>query len=324
MKALTTSALQFARVLAFFVLAQCALADTYPSQTIRLIVPFGPGGSADAIARPLAEKLGATLGQAVIVDNRPGGLTVIGADRVAKAPPDGYTLFLMPGTHVLTPYMVAKIPYDVMNDFTPVAYLGTQPYFIFSNVEQPYKTFTEMIAYAKAHPEGVAMGVSDAVTRVVATALAQAANVKMTIVAYKGGGPQSTDLLSNQIGTAVVTPNMMPFVQQGKLRALVATTPKRAPFLPDVPTVAELLPGSRFDVQTWYAIAGPAHLPPAIVQRLHDAIAKVLADPDMHKRLDDLGVVTPGDMSPDAIRGMMKAYQARMSKLLQAAGIVPQ
>lgn len=318
------SAWQLLLLTSLLSLAPLAQADTYPSHSIRLVVPFGPGGSADAIARPLAEKLGAALRQAVVVDNRPGGLTVIGADLVAKAPADGYTLFLMPGSHVLTPYMVARPPYDAIEDFTPVAFLGSQPYFIAANAQQPYKTFVQMVAYAKAHPEAVSVGASDAVTRVVATALEQAAGIKTTIVAYKGGGPQNTDLLGNQIAAAVGTPNMMPFVQQGKLRAIVVTTPKRVPFLPHVPTVAEAIPGSRFDVQTWYAIAGPAKMPADVVNRLHDAIARIVVQPDMRKHLDDLGLVAATDMSPAAMRAMMQEYQARIGHLVQAAGITPQ
>lgn len=305
-------------------LASSALAQPYPSRPIKLVVPFGPGGSADAIARPVADKLGAALGQTVIVDNRPGGLTVIGADIVAKSPPDGYTLYLMPGTHMLLPYMVKNVPFDVLADFTPVALIGSQPYCVFVNVERPYRTFADMVEYAKAHPETLSMGVSDVVTRVVASALEQVVNVKFTIVPYKGGGPQNVDLVGNQIAGAVGTPNMMQFVRQNRLRALACSTPTRPSFLPDVPTVAELVPGSNFDVQTWYAIVGPAKLPAPVVEKLHAAMAKVLADPEVRKRLDDLAVVAPADTSPAATGDMMKRYPQRMARFVEAAGIQPE
>ena len=304
--------------------AQGASAQKYPDRPIRLVVPFGPGGSADAIARPLAERLGAALGQQVVIDNRPGGLTVIAADMVAKGAPDGYTLYLMPGTHVLTHLLVAKVPYDPIADFTPVALIGAQPYFVVANVEQPYKNFAEMISYAKANPEKISMGVSDAVTRVVATALEAAANVKFTIVPYKGGGPQNTDLLGNQIAAAIGTPNMMGFVDQGRLRAIVMSTPRRVPFLPQVPTVTESIPGSDFDVQTWYAIAGPAKMPEPVVRRLQEEVGKVMNQPEVRKKLDDLGVVTPADISSRATLTLMRDYQARMTKLVRAAGITPE
>jgi tripartite-type tricarboxylate transporter receptor subunit TctC len=313
-------------LLSFAVLmfTQAAFAQQYPSKAIRLIVPFGPGGSADAIARPLAQKLGAALGQAVVVDNRPGGLTVVGADVVAKAAPDGYTLFLMPGTHVLTPITVLNTPYDPIADFQPVAYLGSQPYFVFANIQQPFSTFTEFLAYAKAHPGMVSMGVSDTVTLTIAMALKSATSLDFIIVPYKGGGPQNTDFVGNQIAMAVGTPNMLQFVRSGKARALSATTPSRVAFEPQVPTVAELVVGSNFNVDTWYAVAGPAKLPRPIEDRLHAAIHEILNDPDMRKRLDDLGVLLPADTSPEATLKIMHDYQDRMSKLMKAAGIKPE
>jgi tripartite-type tricarboxylate transporter receptor subunit TctC len=310
--------------LALAAVAFLAQAQTYPSKPVRLVVPFGPGGSADAIARPLADKLGTVLGQAVVVDNRPGGLTVIGADMVAKAPPDGYTLYLMPGTHVLTPFMVQKVPYNPIADYSAVAMLGEQPYMIVSNVQQPFTTVAELVAYAKANPGKVSIGVSDSVTLVVAHAFGQAAGIDLNRIAYKGGGPQNNDLLGNQIALAVVTPNVMPFVKDGRLRALAVSTPTRLPFLPDIPTIAETIPGSNFDVQTWYAIAGPAHLPKPVVDKLHADIAKVVADADMKKRLIDLGIVAPADTRPEATSAAMKTYQDRMGKLMQAAGVKPE
>ena len=311
-------------LVALIPLATSAVAQTYPSKPVRLVVPFGPGGSADAIARPLAEKLGAVLGQAVVVDNRPGGLTVIGADLVAKSPPDGYTLFLMPGTHVLTPLLLQKVPYHPLNDFTPVALLGSQPYMIVANAKQPFATLGEMIKYARANPGSVSIGVSDAVTLVVASTLKAVANADLNIISYKGGGPQNNDLLGNQIALAVVTPNVMPMVKSGQLRALAVTTPARLPFLQDIPTVVEAIPGSDFDIQTWYAVAGPANLPKPIAERLNGDIGKVIADPDMHKRLIDLGIVPPIDAKPEAALEMMRIYQERMAKLIKAAGVKPE
>jgi tripartite-type tricarboxylate transporter receptor subunit TctC len=317
---------RLARIAALALLAVSAnvLAQPYPTKPVRLVVPFGPGGSADAIARPLAEKLGPVLGQAVVVDNRPGGLTVIGADLVAKTPPDGYTLFLMPGTHVLTPFLVQKVPYHPINDFTPVAMLGAQPYMIVANAQQPFNTLGDLIAYAKANPGKVAIGVSDSVTLVAASALKNAANIDLNVISYKGGGPQNNDLLGNQIALAVVTPNVMPFVKEGRLRALAVTTPTRLPFLPDIPTVAEAIPGSNYDIQTWYAVAGPANLPQPVVEKLHADIGKVVADPDMRRRLIDLGIVPPADTKPESAVAYMKSYQERMGKLMQAAGVKPE
>ena len=311
-------------VLGLLFVASLLQAQTYPSRPIKLVVPFGPGGSADAIARPLAEKLGAALGQPVVVDNRPGGLTVVGADLVAKSAPDGYTLFLMPGTHVLTPLMVEKTPYNPISDFTPIAYLGAQPYYLYANTQQPFSTFTEMVAYGKANPGKITLGVSDSVTTVIANAFKTTANLDITIVPYKGGGPQNADFLGNQIGMAVGTPNMMQYVNGGKARALIATTPSRVPYTPQIATIAEQIPGSNFNVTTWYAIAGPAKMPRAVVDRLHAEVRKAMDDPEMRRRLEEQGVVRPSDTSPEALAAVMKDYQDRMTTLIKAAGIKPE
>lgn len=305
-------------------LASYAQAQPWPSKTIRLIVPVPPGGSADALARPLAAKLGAALGMSVVVENRPGGLMVIGADAVAKSPPDGYTLYFMPGTHVLIDQMVKDVPFKPMSDFTPVATLGFLPYVVLANAQQPFKTLPQMIEYAKSQPEKVSIGVSDAVTRMAAYALESAAGIKLTIVEYKGGGPVSTDLVGNQIATAIAAANLMPFVQQGKLVALGVTTTRPVPAVPGVRPLAELLPGSQYDVQTWFAIAGPANLPKPIVERLSAEIRKVLADPEMRAKLDGLGMVVPDDPSASGTAQLMVQYQTRMGRLMKDAGIVPQ
>lgn len=305
-------------------LAHHAQAQTWPSKPIRLVVPVPPGGSADALARPLAAKLGAALGVSVVVENRPGGLMVIGADAVAKSPPDGYTLYFMPGTHVLIDQMVKDVPFKPMTDFTPVATLGFLPYVVLANAQQPFKTLPQLIEYAKAQPEKVSIGVSDAVTRMAAYELERAAGIKLTIVEYKGGGPVSTDLVGNQIATAIAAANLMPFVQQGKLVALGVTTTRPVPAVPNVRPVADLLPGSQYDVQTWFAIAGPANLPKPIVERLSTEIRTVLAEPEMRAKLDGLGMVVPDDPSSTATAQLMGQYQARMGKLMKEAGIVPQ
>ena len=310
----------FVALIAF---AQTAIAQGYPNKPIRLVVPFGPGGSADAIARPSAEKPGPSLAS-------PWSSTIVRAvlpwwERTSsrRLRRTG-TRFFMPGTHVLTPLLVQNTPYNPISDFQPIAYLGPQPYFVFANVQQPFATFDEFLAYAKANPGKVSMGVSDSVTLTIATALKSATNLDFVIVPYKGGGPQNADFIGNQISMAVGTPNMLQFVQSGKVRALSATTPSRVAFVPQVPTIAELVPGSNFNVQTWYAVAGPAKLPRPIVDRLHAEIRKVMDDPEMRKRLDDQGVLMPADTSPEATLAVMREYQDRMSRLVKAAGVKPE
>jgi len=226
----------------------------------------------------------------------------------------------MPGTHVLTPFLVQKVPYDPISDFMPVAMLGAQPYMIVSNVKQPFATLPELIAYARAEPGKVAIGVSDSVTLVVANAFATAARIDLNHHRLQRRAVRRTTIFSATRSRSRWLRRCDAVREGGRLRALAVSTPTRLPFLPDIPTIAEAIPGSNFDVQTWYAIAGPANLPPAVVERLHADIARVVADPDMSKRLIDLGIVPPSDTKPEAALATMKSYQQRMGKLMQAAG----
>lgn len=307
-----------------FGLVKATLAQPYPSGPIRLIVPFSAGGSADAIARPMAEKLSKELQQPVVVDNRPGGLTVIGADRVAKSPSDGYTLFLMPGTHVLTPYLVKSVPFNPIADFTPVALVGTQAFVLSANSEQPYKNMDEMLKYAKANPGAVSLGVSEVNSLVIASMLQSLSGINFIVANFKGAGPLTSDLLGNQISLTLTTPTILPHVTSGKVRALAVSSRDRLAFLPETPTMAEIFTGSNFDVQTWYGVAGPADMPKDVVQKLHDALTKVLSTPDMKKRMTDIAIEIPSDTGPDALERQMNHYKDRMAPLLQAAGIKPQ
>ncbi|NYT60366.1 tripartite tricarboxylate transporter substrate binding protein [Alcaligenaceae bacterium] len=272
----------------------------------------------------MAEQLSKVLQQPIVVDNRPGGLTVIGADRVAKSPSDGYTLFLMPGTHVLTPYLVKSVPFNPITDFTPVALVGTQAFVLSANSEQPYKNMDEMLKYAKANPGDVSLGVSEVNSLVIASMLQSLSGINFIVANFKGAGPLTSDLLGNQISLTLTTPTIMPHVTSGKVRALAVSSRDRLAFLPDTPTMAEIFTGSNVDVQTWYGVAGPADMPKDVVQKLHDALSKVLSTPDMKKRMRDIAIEIPSDTGPDALARQMNNYKDRMAPLLQAAGIKPQ
>lgn len=305
--------------------AGASAAQPYPSRQIRMIVSFAPGGTADALARPIAEKLQSALGQGVVVENKPGALTVIGADIVAKATPDGYTLYLMPGTHAVTPFLVRKVPFDPINDFSPISFIGTQGYVFIANAKQPFATLREMIAHAKSNPDRISIGVSDAVTLTAAATLKAQAGIDVTIVNYKGGGQVVQDVLGGQIDVGVGTPPVYrSFEKDGRLRALGVSVPSRLSFLPEVPTGIESGVGPAYDVQTWYALAGPAKIPRPIVERLHAEMAKILAEPEMQKRLIDFGIAAPADGSPEAALSHMKSYTEQMGRLMKAAGIKPE
>jgi tripartite-type tricarboxylate transporter receptor subunit TctC len=302
-----------------------ATAQPYPSKPIRIVLAFPPGGTTDALARPLAERLGAALGQSVVVENRPGANTLIAGELVAKAAPDGYTLYLMSGSHVLTPFLVKKVPYDPVADFTPIAIFGTQGYVFIANAQQSYATMKDMVAFAKANPGRLSIGVSDATTMAVVQALRNATGVQVTMVPYKGGGQQISDLLGGQLPVGVGTPPVYtPYVKDTRVRALGVSVPQRMSFLPDVPTVNEQLGISDFEVQTWYAFTGPAGIPRPIVDRLHAEIAKIIAQPEMRTLIHNIGITIPADTSPEAAAAIMKAYPAKMGKLLEGAGVKPE
>jgi tripartite-type tricarboxylate transporter receptor subunit TctC len=302
-----------------------APAQSSPSKTIRIVLAFPPGGTVDALARPLAERLSAMLGQPVVVENKPGAQTVIAGEIVAKAPPDGYTLYVMSGSHVLTPFLMKKVPYDAVADFTPITMFGTQGYVFIANAAQPFSTLKEMVSYAKANPGALSMGVSDATTLAVAQQLRTQEGIDITTIPYKGGGQQIGDLIGGQLPVGVGTPPVYtPYVKEPRVRGLGVSVAQRMPFLPDVPTVDEALGKPGFDVQTWYAFAGPANLPRPIVERLNRAVTTIAAEPEMRKLIANLGIVAPADTSPEAAAALMKSYQPRMGKLLQAAGVKPE
>ncbi len=310
---------------ALCLIAQSALGQAWPAKPIRLILAFPPGGTVDALARPLAERLSAALGQSVVIENKPGGQTIIAGEVVAKAAPDGYTLYVMSGSHVLAPYLVKEVPYDAINDFTPITIFGTQGYVFAAGAKEPFSTMTEMISYGKPNPRGISIGVSDSTTQAVVEALRLQAGIDVTVINYKGGGPIFTDLLGGQLPVGIVSPPVFtPYVKDARLRGLAVSVPNRMPFLPDVPAAAEALGNNGFDVQTWYGFAGPAKLPKPVVDRLHAEIMKILAEPDMRKVIAGLGLVPPADPSPEASAAMLRAYAPKMGKLLQSAGVKPE
>ena len=311
-------------VAALVVVATPVAAQPYPAKTVRIVVPFAPGGTSDAVARLAAERLGAILGQSFVVDNRPGASGSIGATAVSKAEADGYTLLLMPGTHVLA-HRLMKTPPFQQSDFTPISMLVFAPYVIFSAKNQPFTTLPQMVDYARANPEKLSIGNSEVTTRLAAESLAQAGKFKVTHVAYKGGGPITADVVGGHLALGVATPiSVLSFIKDGRINALVVTSPKRLASLPDVPTVSEALGVPNFESQTWFALAGPAKLPPVVVERISGAVAKMLAEPEVRDRLRGMGVEPAEDASPRAMQAVMDGFVKRNEALLDAAGIKPE
>jgi tripartite-type tricarboxylate transporter receptor subunit TctC len=279
-----------------------AQASGFPARPVRLVVPYPPGGSVDPVARMISDKLGALWGQRLVIDNRPGGATVIGTDLVAKAPNDGYTLLLTSSTHVTNSILFSDLPYDPYKDFTPVATVYRTDFALIAHPSVPARNVQELIAYAKANPGKLnyaSAGPGNA-SHIAGELFCSMTGTRMTHVPYRGGGPLITDLLRGEIQLYFAVPlAVLVHVREGRLRALASTGEQRLPILPDVPTFTQAgLPG--YDVRSWIGIWGPARMPEDIVAKLNADVGRVLAMPDVRERLESAGqapyATTPAEM----------------------------
>jgi tripartite-type tricarboxylate transporter receptor subunit TctC len=306
---------------AAFGLPTLAHAQAYPTKNLRLVISYPPGGISDLLARVLAQKLQAHLGQAVIVDNRPGGNFVIASDLVAKSPPDGYTLYMVvDSAFTLNPLTIAKLPYDVERDFTPISLVALQTLFMVANPKAPGKDFNELLQYAKANPGKVTFGTSGFVNQMVGEQLKVATGVNILHVPYKGSPPMLQALLAGDIDFSITT--FTPYatlVKEGKLRGLAVTADERAPLVPDTPTLAEL-GHKELTYRQWFGLYAPAGLPKPVLDRLLGATAHSLTDPDLRRRFTEAGVdaapTTPAEMAAIVRRDVEK-----WAKVIKLAGI---
>ena len=300
-----------------------ALAQEFPSKPIRLIVPFPPGGGNDTVARAIAQQASPALGQPIVVDNRPGAGGIVGAEIAAKAPADGYTLFLGGvGSHAVNPNLHSKLPYDPVKDFAPITLLASAPSVLVVNPSLPARSIAEFTAYARANPGKLnfASNGNGSSAQLAAVMYEAAAGVKMVHVPYKGLGPALTDLLSGRVElmfSSIVA--IVPHIQAGRLRALAVTGRTRSALLPNVPTIAESgFPG--YQAGSWYGILAPAGTPPPIIGRLHDELVKALRSPEVSQRLSAEGAEIVGS-TPEEFAAHIAAEKARMGKALRDAGI---
>ena len=302
-----------------------AVADTYPTKPIRWVVPFAPGGSSDASARPIATLLGAELGQPVVVENRPGAGAIVGSDFVAKAPADGYTLLLVPGTHTLGKYLSKNLPYDPVKDFTPIGRMVSVPYVLVTGPKQPFASLPELIAFGSRQDKGFSFGTTDVLGMLTVELLKSVGNTKVVQINYKGAPAIVTDVLGGHLDAGATTPPVVKGFSQDKngLRMLAVTSARRSPSLPDVPTVAELTGIASFEVATWYGIAGPAGLPAPIAERIERALMKVMKDPELRTRLVNMGVDVIEDNSARAMAATMLSNADQWGALAEKAGIKP-
>lgn len=294
----------------------------YPSKPITIIVPFSAGGTTDILARIVGQALSTELGQPVVIDNRAGAGGNIGAQAAAKATADGHTLFMgTVGTHAINASLYKKLPYDPIKDFAPLTRVANVPNLLVANPAQPYKSVAELIAYAKANPGKVNFGSSGNGSSIHLSGelFNSLAKVDMQHVPYKGSAPAVSDLLGNQIGIMFDNmPSAISHVRSGKLRALAVTTAKRSPELPNVPTIAEAgVPG--YEATSWFGLFAPAATPAAVVTRLNTAIVKVLAQPEVKKKIVEQGAEVYSE-KPEQFAAFIQKESVKWGKVVRDSG----
>lgn len=293
------------------------------SKPIRLVVPFPAGGATDLFARTLSQKMGERLGTSIVIDNKPGAGGSLGSDMAAKATADGQTLlFTTTSTHSIGPAIGAKLPYDTVRDFTPIAHVGNAPSIMLVPNSSPAKTVKEWIEYAKKNPGKLnyASSGNGTIVQLMAELFKAQAGVFVTHIPYKGTGLAIPDLVAGQLDVLFDSlPTGMPHVRDGRLRALAVTTLKRTPLAPDLPPVADTLPG--FESNTWFGLYGPKGLPAEVVNRVNTAANQALSDPEVRAKLTTLGI-EPVTSTPAQFAKMVADDQAKWKRIIAERKIV--
>lgn len=311
----------FLAVLALIAHGTAFAADAYPTKPVRVVVPFAPGGINDVLARILSQKLTENLGATIVIDNRGGAGGTLGSNIVAHAAPDGYTLlFSSSSTIAVSPSMYSNLPYDPVKDFSPIVQVASVGSVLVVHPSIPANSVRELIAYAKANPGKLNYGSAGAgASQHLASELFKTmAGINMVHVPYKGGGPAMVDLLAGQISLMIeLMPTALAQIKGGKVRALAVSTPKRSPVLPDLPTIAETLPG--YDLTIWTGMLAPGGTPKEIVQRLSSAVLTVLKSPEMRERFASQGAEPVGD-TPEQFAAYIKKEIERWAVVVKASG----
>jgi tripartite-type tricarboxylate transporter receptor subunit TctC len=310
--------------------AVCALAapairaQAWPAKPIRLVVPYPPGGGTDIVARLLAQKLSTSLGQQVLVDNKPGASTIIGTDLVAKAAPDGYTVGLITDSHAINPTFFPKLPYDSVKDFAPISQLVFVPLMMVAHPSLNVKTLRDFIALAKSQPGRINYAsIGNGTPHHLSMEwLRSLAGIDITHVPYKGVAPALTDLVGGQVQVMFTgTSSAAPYVKDGRLVPLAVSTGKRQAAFPDVPAARELLPD--FDFVTWYGVVAPAGTPRDAIRLLSREIGAALALPDVKDRLSGMGVEGAAS-TPEQFASFVNAQASHLQKLVRLTGVKPE
>ena len=312
----------FALTLAFHLAA--ALAQPWPSKPLKLVTPFPPGGSADVIARLIGQRLAENLGQPVVIDNRPGAGGVVGNEYAAKQPPDGYTLLLITGAYPVQAAMLKSLPFDPLADIAMVSMLTTYPFVISVRADSPFRTLGELIAYAKAHPGKLnypSSGVGT-VHHLSGELLNAMAGIEMVHVPFRGGAGPLTEVLGGRVDLLLEAMTLsLPQIQTGKLRALGVTSPARWKALPEVPTVAETVPG--YEVNSFIGLGTVGRTPEPLVERLNAQVRKALSDPHTHQRFVELGGA-PAPSTPGEMRAFVEHEIAKWKRVIRLRKIEQQ
>jgi tripartite-type tricarboxylate transporter receptor subunit TctC len=301
--------------------AQSVFAQAWPAKPVRVVIPWPPGGSNDAVGRIVMQKVGESLGQQFVVENRPGASGAIGSDAVAKAPPDGYTVMVHSTTHLGNAHLYKKLPYDTLKDFAPVGMLAAQPGMLAAHPSLPAKSVKEFIALAKARPGQVMYSSSGngSAPHLSMALLMSMAGIDLIHVPYKGGAPQVTALIGGEAQASLATVStVIAHVKSGRLRALGVASARRIGLLPDVPTIAEAgVPG--YEMNPWIAVYAPANTPRAIIDRLNGEMVKALKHADVAQSLSNQ-VLDPWPSTPEEFAARIKVDYEKYGRLIKLTG----
>jgi tripartite-type tricarboxylate transporter receptor subunit TctC len=301
--------------------AAAACAQAYPTRQITLIVPFAPGGPADFLGRLIGQKMSEDLRQQVVVDNRPGANTIIGAQAVAKASPDGYTLLMaIDGTLVMNPFLYSKLAYDPFKDFAPISLIALVPSALVGNVNVPANSIKELVEQEKAKPGTYQIGISTPTSQVNVGLLNQMAGTNFSMVPYRGGTTQITGILAGDIPLGMESINVaLPLWRDKKLKILGLVSAQRLSLAPEIATIAETYPG--YDLGIWQSIVAPTGTPREIVNRLHGSVTKVLIMAEVREKLLTAGIEPATSKSPEEFSAFIRAQAETRAKVIQAVGL---
>jgi tripartite-type tricarboxylate transporter receptor subunit TctC len=316
---------RFALAVACAAFAHAAAAQGYPDRPVKIVVPFAAGSATDIMARILADELRAAFNQPFIVENKPGGSAQIGAEQVAQAPADGYTLFVTTNTsHSANPFLFKKLNYDPIRDFTPVANVMRIPVIIVVDPKLPVKNLQDLVAYAKANPGKVSFGYGNSIGQVVGASFAKRTGIDVITVPYKSSPQALTDVMGGQVTYSVSDMAAgQAAVQGGRVRALGVSSQKRSPIMPDLPAIAETPGLEGFEVIAWVAMFAPAKTPKDVVDKLNAVVRKALAKPEVREKIASYAA-EPAPGTPEDLAVFVKDQLASWGKSIKEAGIQPE